>query len=288
MPACIVHNLFAKEVLSAFPETPKVEELPYIWGAQGPDIFFCHRYLSPRKERSLSNYGHLIHHTRPSETLNIMRDFLREHEGLSYRSYIMGFLCHYALDSTAHPYINARAEQWAGKRPPHNSASMHAEIESALDAIVLRNRTGKLPGEVPLGTMFPIDPQTNRIIAEIYEPVLEKLFGLTDTKERMIEAQKDTHFVFSLLTDGTGLKRKFISLFERGRPPMVSSHFVPVTENEDLDYGNFTHEPYTCEDGTTASSDFLELMDEAKEKAVRFIQCFDTADLAELTSDISF
>ena len=78
-----------------------------------------------------------------------MRDFLKEHPDPVYRSYVWGFVCHYSLDCTAHPYVNWLAVELAKQRPWETPSTMHGEIESALDAIILRFETGKLPSEVP-------------------------------------------------------------------------------------------------------------------------------------------
>ena len=43
MPACITHNLFARDVLARLRES--VDECACFWGAQGPDFLFCHRYF---------------------------------------------------------------------------------------------------------------------------------------------------------------------------------------------------------------------------------------------------
>lgn len=288
MPACITHNLFAKKVLEALPEQKNLDMTAYLWGAQGPDFFFCHRYLPWMKGRSLSAYGNKIHRAKPSQTLGIMRDFLKFHPEPGYRSYVLGFLCHYALDSTAHPYVNARSAQWAPQNPPQTPGTIHGEIEAALDAICLRSETGQLPSAVPLGTMFPKNEPVQRQMAKLYQPVLKTLFDVDATEEELIQCGSDTHLVFSLITDRTGLKMKLFERIEKNKPHTISSHIVPLTEDPDIDYANLSHEPWKQEDGTESVKDFFELFDEAKETAVRFITRFDESDLYELTHDKPF
>ena len=127
----------------------------YAWGAQGPDFFFCHRFLPFWRGRSLQEYGGRLHDETPSNVLGAMREFLKAHPDPVYRSYVWGFVCHYSLDCTAHPYINWLAQELVRQRPWETPSTMHGEVEAALDAIVLRYETGKLPSEVPLKTMFP-------------------------------------------------------------------------------------------------------------------------------------
>ncbi len=288
MPACITHNLFAQNVLKEVSQPEGFDPALFLWGAQGPDYLFCHRYLPWMHGRSLMEYGYRLHAVKPSVTLGLMRDFLRENPEPEYRSYVMGFLCHYALDSTAHPYVNAWADAFAAERPPQTRSTMHGEIESALDAIVLRHETGQLPSEVPLGKMYPKDRAALGRMARLYQPLLKKLFQVEATQAELIQAGLDIHLVFSLLTDRTGLKLRIVEALEKGKPHKISCHIVPLTERADVDYANVTHTPWQTPDGGLHEEDFFQLMEQAREKAVRFIGAFDTGDLAALTEEIPF
>ena len=155
MPACLTHSCFAQVVKDQKGDAFAIDPCAYAWGAQGPDFFFCHRFLPFQKGESLQAYGNRLHEELPSKVLGALRDFLRKHSGKVYRSYVEGFVFHYALDSTAHPYINWKARELVRRFPWETPDTLHGEIEAALDAIVLRYETGKLPSEVRLKDMFP-------------------------------------------------------------------------------------------------------------------------------------
>ena len=202
MPACITHNQFAQDVLTQL-SSPAADLCAFFWGAQGPDFLFCHRYfqVSARKgQRSLQEYGSALHKTPPSQTLSAMRNFLAHHSNPTYRSYILGFICHYALDSTAHPYINARAVQLAAQRPNENTSTMHGEIESALDAIVLRWKTGALPSQVRLKDLFPKNEGVQRQIACLYRELLFAVYRQDVPEQSLYQATNDAHFLFACST----------------------------------------------------------------------------------------
>ena len=57
MPACLTHYYFAKTVARFLGETGLEKSPEYLWGAQGPDFLFCHRYLPWMKGRNLRDYG---------------------------------------------------------------------------------------------------------------------------------------------------------------------------------------------------------------------------------------
>ena len=45
MPACLAHYYFAQNVRESLEEKASLHLCAYAWGAQGPDFFFCHRFL---------------------------------------------------------------------------------------------------------------------------------------------------------------------------------------------------------------------------------------------------
>lgn len=288
MPAGLTHYYFAKNVLERLPALDGADACAYYWGAQGPDFLFCHRYLrflGLGKGEGLQKYGSLLHKTKPSATLASMRAFLEKHPGPAYRSYVQGFVCHYALDSTAHPYVNALAEELAAQRPTETPSSMHGEVESALDAIVLRAETGQLPSAFPLKQLFPKNEAVQRRIARLYRQVLEDVYGEQVPEEELLRATNDAHFVFRAITDRTGLKHRFFTLLEKGRPHVVASHIVPLLESDGVDYANFGGAPWG-EEGRTDS--FFQLYEQAQGLALELISAFYTGDLAALTGERPF
>ncbi len=282
MPACLTHYLFAKTVLQRLPQKGDRNDCAYFWGAQGPDFLFCHRYFPWMKQSPLKLYGNRLHEQDPVVTLGALGDFLRQHGDGAYRSYAEGFLCHYALDSTAHPYINALADQLVSQRPRETRTTMHGEIEAALDAVTLRRETGKLPTEVSLGKMFPKNEGVQRRIAKLYQALLFQALGETVSESDLLQATNDAHLVFSCVTDRTGLKKRLFDLIERRGPHTISSHIVPITEREDVDYANIGENQWKCGERVSQKT-FFQLFDDAADLAETLISNFPDGDLAALT-----
>ena len=289
MPASLTHYYFAKKVLKLLPETEDFCPDAYFWGAQGPDFLFCHHYQRfiglGKGEEGLKTYGNQLHSTQPSLTLSAMRGFLKKHTDALYRCYVQGFLCHYALDSTAHPYVNALAEKLAAERPSETPGTMHGEIESALDAIILRRETRKLPSEIALKHLFPKNEGVQRGIARLYRHVLWEVYKADIPEKELLQATKDAHFVFALITDRTGLKHRLFDLLERGRPHTITSHIVPLTEAQGIDYANTQGEPWGPEGD---NRDFFTLYDQAAGLARELIENFKEGDLAAMTGERPF
>ncbi len=287
MPACLTHRLFAEAVREKLPEDPELNRCAFAWGAQGPDFLFCHRYFPWMGKKNLRSYGNRLHEMNPVITLGAVREFLRGNDDPAYRSYAWGLLCHYALDSTAHPYINALADQLVSQRPRETRTTMHGEIEGALDAIVLRRETGKLPSEVSLGAMFPKNEGVQRRIARLYKDLVFRACGEDVSEAELFQAAKDAHLVFSCLTDRTGLKKRFFDLAEAGGPHKIASHIVPLTERDDVDYANLQETEWQAGE-IVSSQSFFDLFDQALALAVELISHFMDGDLAALTKERPF
>ena len=158
-------------------------------------------------------------------------------------------------------------------------------MEAALDAIVLRYETGKLPSEVPLKTMFPKNHGVEGKIARLYRQVLFTLYGEDIPEGLLLQAMDDAHTIFGLVTDRTGLKKKLVARLEKGRPCVISSHMVPLTEDDQVDFANVQNAPWG--DGSSSQS-FFELYGEAQGVAGKILSGFFQGDLSALTGEKPF
>ena len=80
MPAIVSHYLLAERVYNYLCERyPKLDinHNAFIWGASGPDILFCHRFMPYHKERSLHPYGLKLHNVPAAKMLNYLAAYSR-------------------------------------------------------------------------------------------------------------------------------------------------------------------------------------------------------------------
>lgn len=95
----------------------------------------------------------------------------------------------------------------------------------------------------------------------------------------------DAHTIFGLVTDRTGLKKKLVARLEKGRPCVISSHMVPLTEDDQVDFANVQNAPWG--DGSSSQS-FFELYGEAQGVAGKILSGFFQGDLSALTGEKPF
>lgn len=279
MPNCTTHFLHAKRVYDLLPGaiTKNIIRCAYDWAAQGPDFFFCDRYFPWMRGKSISRYGSAMHAVKPAITFEAMRAYGKAHDDPVVRSYLLGFVNHYTLDSTAHPYVNMLAAELLEERPYETMTTLHGEIESALDTIMLRRETGKITTQVSLKKFFPKDISVQKRMAELYRQILKDIFDEEVSAETIFRATQDTRIVYGLLTDTTTLKKKIFERIEHGRPHYISSHLLPLIENPSIDYANTGKSPWE-NNGETDCRDFFELFEDAAQQSLQIILNYDNCE----------
>ena len=277
MPAIVSHYLLASKVFSGLSELrPELELVrdAFIWGASGPDIFFCHRLFPYQKGRSLRKYGTMLHNM-PAETLiNYLVSYARNKNNDIVMSYALGFVTHYAYDSIAHPYILYKSEVMEYKQPEKHRSVWHNQIESALDSILLIRERGIRISKFRLQSAAPINKRINEAIAAAMQGYMLFALGKGIYRSEIVKAQVDWHNSLAALNDSTGIKQSFISKAERlvGLPPMLSPMFRRDVPDISYDPANLSHRAWYDETGRAEHSEsFFELTDLAEERSVELI-----------------
>ena len=112
MPAFYAHNRFGEKVAQKTDgELNEIISKYYVQfqiGLQGPDIFFFYR---PWKSNRVSKYGYHLHEVSAASFFTHALTVVKE-KGRDSReyAYLLGFICHYILDSECHPYVSEMME----------------------------------------------------------------------------------------------------------------------------------------------------------------------------------
>ncbi len=156
MPAVYAHYRFGEHVYEALNDNLKSIIEPhkkaFQIGLQGPDLFFFYR---PWKKNDLVEYGNILHE-KPARYL--FHRGLNNDRGSAAYAYMMGVACHFALDSTCHPFVSEFELE---------SGVPHIEIESEFEKMLLR-RDEKNPFTYPTDLLIPADEDTARTIYGFY------------------------------------------------------------------------------------------------------------------------
>lgn len=132
MPSTYAHFVFGKKVFRKQPE--KVRELIrnnrwlYLIGLHGPDILFYYKALTSNPVNTVG----FSQHDRPAaeffEPAAAVCSRLSGGRREAALSYLLGFICHFALDSMCHGYVEKKI---------HVSGISHTEIEVEFDRMLM-------------------------------------------------------------------------------------------------------------------------------------------------------
>ncbi len=175
MPAIYAHDRFGADVAERL--DPELKEIirkypaSYAAGLQGPDILFFYRAWG---KNSVNQYGVHLHKISALPFFEHAREAVKEHgrDSREY-AYLMGFICHYILDSECHPYVEQMIEK---------IGVQHLEIEEEFEKMLLR-MDGKDAVSFPAATLVPTDEQTAGAIAPFYDERIDKKVVLQSLKD---------------------------------------------------------------------------------------------------------
>ena len=130
MPTTYAHYRFGKEVTEALPRglqnTIEYHRDLYDIGLHGPDILFYYKAL---KSHPVNQQGHTVHENFADTFFEHAVSVIEKAEDpAAARVYIYGVICHFALDSECHPYIEKMIQE---------SGISHCELEMEFDRMLM-------------------------------------------------------------------------------------------------------------------------------------------------------
>ena len=158
MPSTYAHYRFGKEVFAALPEGTAeiVREARGLYdiGLHGPDLLF---YYKPLGSNAVNRIGFGMH-AEPAEKFFVPAAQIVRNGGAAQAAYAYGFICHFALDSACHSYIENKIRL---------SHVTHTEIESEFDRSLLLEE-GKDPLSASLTAHIAASEENARVVAPFF------------------------------------------------------------------------------------------------------------------------
>lgn len=252
MPAIITHEMFGEKMLelvdsTAFPTTDTHDA--FLLGNQGPDpLFYAFRMSGARKVKYL---GSVMHQRNCARSFDAMRGFsiyLKDEEREIAEAYLCGFICHFVLDSTTHPFIYHEVEtiMGAGVEGLNDAASqIHGQVEADLDSMMLwRTRNLDLAHYRPYREILRASYRVLYVVDKLYRFAAASAYGQTLQPGVFGQAVRDMRLSVRALYSPLGIKRSLIGGAER----LVRSHSLAQAMShrpgifEFCDYDNRMHE----------------------------------------------
>ena len=207
MPDLVTHVWFAGEVLAALP--PEIREKARgdlcVYASAGPDVWFpCGFYGGP--DKALAPRGGYMHENETGAFLTALAARCRESMARDELfSYLSGYICHYSLDTAAHPYIVYRTGNYEQTPETLRYRGNHTRLERAIDAAVIRDKYHTTTRRYDLvRRALPLKRLPESLRDDIDE-VYREVYGWEDVWAALNRAIRDHRLLYWLLRDTTGI-----------------------------------------------------------------------------------
>lgn len=211
MPGFTTHYLFGVKTCHRLGASPLRRELmenhtAFGLGLQGPDIFF---YDLPSYVIYKNNIGSVAHTTDTGKFLFFLLQsrflFPKGKKRQIAESYIAGFIGHYLLDTTCHPYVYDRSKSCSDSA---TAFAPHVYLETDIDTAFLRHYKKKLPSEFYQERTIALSQTGHFVIAKILHHCYSNVYpNLHVSFQTTLRATYFMPLAAGLLHDNTGKKK---------------------------------------------------------------------------------
>lgn len=270
MPGFTTHYLFGVDAYKHIPlasvrNNLTVHHSAFALGLQGPDLFF---YYLPSYLFHKENLGSLAHSHNTGTFFQYLMESRLLFTGDSRKlavadAYITGFIGHYTLDCTAHPYVYAFTG-YTPEHPPKNVEyfGQHAYFETELDNLLLYRKKHRRPSRFHQDMTIILSPLQRKVISRMLTYAYCNTYPHLLLHELMIgEAALWMKTGTSLLRDPSGQKKVLARLLERilfGRaylsPMLQSDRYKFIRDPMNESHKKWIH-PWTGRSSTESFPD---------------------------------
>ena len=285
MPSIITHGLFAKNVYDNLnDETLRkiIKKYPreFIIGSNGPDFFFFYKILN-KEGQKIRNVGNFVHSKYINEFFINAFEIIQNEKDIELKeamtSYIIGHLCHWALDSNAHPYINYCVGNYSGI-----SESWHHRMESMIDAMLLKDIKNESIKTFKFYLLAKQSKLTLDVISNIYIPIIKNVYHFELTRKHIKDALNDWYQLLNFLYDPNQTKIKLLQAYEKkiNKPWLYSGNVIPIKLDYTYDVLNEAKNEwcYPTNKDKRSNESFMEIYERSKGLILDILHHYDDLD----------
>lgn len=290
MPSIITHDTFGREVYAQKCNAiggSNDEKYAFLLGSQGPDVLF-YGSLNPLC-KGANSFGKKLHRYNCTEFITALSIGVAvladkklnysEHQIAIARAFVLGYLMHFELDSTVHPFVFSQTYSYckAGISGLNMSSEseVHVEIECELDELVLSQKRGE--------TISTFDPSTRilkgsnevlNIISILIDFAINVAYSSKTPANMYRLSVKASRQVQRLIYSTSGIKREMFGrvelIFRKHSYVRAITHKNVFLKTSIFD--NHEHEKWVCPwDNSVHIESFEDLYNKAFTKALQDI-----------------
>lgn len=288
MPAFSTHYIFSDEMMDTIRQRAKgvkVDERAVIYGTQGPDFLFFHRLLPNMPGKSLMGTGSAIHRSDPAKLFAAMAEYLingKNYDRDCVISYFCGFICHYALDRSVHPFVYWAMEDIKKREHiTYHPFVLHNRIEFNIDMLLLKEKKN-IENTLKFSTkaLLSDNPELIENMARAASFAFSVTLKLSCDEKKFEQAFRDFRYMQGIINSGNKKRNDFLKAVQLPLYPVigpgVSSMMLQEKADDKYDYMNRAKNEwyYPADKSVKLNKSVYELFDETKEDAAQMITGF--------------
>lgn len=217
MPGFITHYLWGtdsyKEIKDrTLKKTISENRYSYGLGLLGPDLFF---YFMPTTLNIKPNVGNIMHKKKTGEffrqLINSVTLIDNDTDFATALAYTEGFMGHYILDTSVHPYVYYRI----GTKDDNSTLGVHFGLETDIDRKVFFRQKGKRLSEFRNNNVVNLSQRERNVIARLLSSAILATYSINITTRLIKAAMVSFSMESRLLSDKNNRKYKVMNAIEK-------------------------------------------------------------------------
>lgn len=252
MPASVTHAYFSNDVYDILPEKIKQKlslSRMKMFGQSTDSLLFYHLF-SLKEGKGIRTLQHVFHTKNTQSFFLELVHSIRKYnliDDIDCCSFLCGFICHYVLDSTIHPFVFYKTGKFQKNDPnTYKYNNLHLFMETYLDNYLIQEREHISPYSFSIADycfdLEQFSDSLNKIIRETFY----NTYHISCMDTIYYQSLKDMYFSLKIFRqDRYGIKKffyKFADTFTSSkcfRFEAISYHY---TMHPSYDFLNFKHQ----------------------------------------------
>lgn len=286
MPATVTHAYFGMDVYNNLPiglkELLMDEKKDLRMFAQGMDPFFFYHKISLKNGKKQQDFALYFHTNKTREFFINLVNYIKYNNYYQIpdvMAYLYGFIAHYVLDSTIHPYVFYKTGEWKKTdKETYKYRGLHHNMEVFLDNYLISKREQEKVHSFKFYDYCFEFKHFSKELEEVIDYAFKETFGINEMSNFYKQALKDMHFALKYFRyDKTGVKRMVYTTCEAITPKsffpfsVISYH---ISTDDKKNYLNLNKEEWChpCLKREKHTDSFDELYDKSLQEALDIIK----------------
>lgn len=247
MAGTITHTYFASDVYDSFDKKKKEQFKNYIENiktyGQGHDILFFYYSLNLKKGKYIRKQANLFHKKNTKLFfINIIK-YIKENNlenDLEIVSFLYGYICHYTLDYTTHPYVTYKGGIFKPeKKETYKYNSKHSEIETYIDCYMM-NKRENIDNKLVKFYKFSLNyTKPSGKLISLINNCFQNTYNIKNIGSYYFKSLKIMKKLYRIMRyDKTGIKLKFYKIIDKFLPKKVKKLY-PVSYAQKLNNNDY-------------------------------------------------